>query len=176
MHFKSLTPEDGAHPISGGFSQRLAPNHGRFGYALLMLNTAFHQTGVAIALMIGVAPFTSGCTSNPKQGGPDQINHVVLFQLENPDDAAELQRDCLEYLEPIPEVSYYACGPHVDVGRTNIEDGYSLGLIVSFEDQAAYDAYLVAPGHVHLVEKWKPRFSELTIYDIGNTVPSKTEH
>jgi hypothetical protein len=134
-------------------------------------HTAFRRTGTSAAILLALSLLTSGCTGASKQGGPNQISHVVLFQLKNPGDTEELQRDCLEMLKPIPEVIYYACGPHVDVGRTNIKDDYTLGLIVSFDDRAAYDAYLTAPGHVSLVEKWKPRFSGLTIYDIGNMVP-----
>lgn len=112
-----------------------------------------------------------GCGSTDKQGGPDLINHVVLFQLQDPADAAAVQRDCARLLKPLPQVVYYACGPHVDVGRTNVSNDYALGLIVCFENQSEYDAYLKAPEHVMLVEKWKPRFSGLTIYDIGNGTP-----
>lgn len=114
----------------------------------------------------------SGCSSTDKQAGSSQINHVVLFQLQDPADAAALQRDCAALLKPLPEVRYYACGPHVDVGRTNVTHDYALGLIVSFENQSEYDAYLKAPEHVMLVEKWKPKFSGLTIYDIGNGAPN----
>ena len=128
----------------------------------------FSHQQYLLAALIGVASLATACVQPPKQGGPNQINHVVLFQLENPEDAEELQRDCRELLKPLPEVIYYACGAHVDVGRTNIDDDYTIGLIVSFQDRAGYDAYLKAPEHVRLVEKWKPRFSELTIYDIGN--------
>ena len=134
-------------------------------------HTPARKTGTVAAFLFAFGLFAGACTKASKQGGADQINHVVLFQLTHPEDAAELQQDCLELLKPIPEVSYYACGPHVDIGRTTIEDDYTLGLIVSFEDRAKYDAYLKAPGHVSLVEKWKPRFAGLTIYDIGNTAP-----
>ena len=122
------------------------------------------------ALVVGSTSLAllAGCTRPAKQGGPTQINHVVLFELKDPAEAEALQRDCAELLKPIPQVIYYACGPHVDVGRTTIESDYTLGLIVSFENRSKYDAYLEAPGHVQLVEKWKPRFSGLTIYDIGN--------
>ena len=137
-----------------------------------MPHPAVKQTGIALALTLAVSLFAGGCTSPDKQGGPDQINHVVLIQLKDPGHARELQQDCLELLKPIPEVTYYACGPHVDVGRDTIEDDYSLGLIVSFESRAAYDAYLKAPGHVRLVEKWRPRSTGMTIYDIGNAIPS----
>ncbi|MEC9233206.1 MAG: Dabb family protein [Planctomycetota bacterium] len=120
-------------------------------------------------LLLALALCTGGCATHDKQHGPDQINHVVLFVLERPEDAAELQDDCERLLKPMPEVSYYACGTHVDVGRSTVDGDYTLGLIVSFDDRRDYEAYLVDPAHVSLVEKWKPRFTGLTIYDIGNS-------
>ena len=122
-----------------------------------------------LALVGATALFLGACSSTVKQHGPGQINHVVLFELERPEDAPELQGDCERLLKPLPQVTYFACGKHVDVGRDNVDGDYTLGLIVSFDDRSNYDEYLVAPGHVELVEKWKPRFKSIVIYDIGNS-------
>ncbi|MEE2681981.1 MAG: Dabb family protein [Planctomycetota bacterium] len=138
-----------------------------------MVSPGHHTISITRAATLAAGLLVGGCASPQKQGGPEQINHVVLIRLEDPGSAGELQQDCLDLLKPIPEVVYFACGPHVDVGRTNIEDDYSIGLIVSFENREAYDAYLQAPGHVRLVEKWKPRSKGMTIYDIGNTKPAR---
>ena len=133
----------------------------------MRLRTPYQALYLFSGILCGLSVL-SGCSTSDKQGGTRQINHVVLFHLQDPADASALQKDCAAWLKPLPEVSYYACGPHVDVGRTNVTDDYALGLIVSFENQSEYDAYLKAPAHVMLVEKWKPEFSGLTIYDIGN--------
>ena len=130
--------------------------------------TEFPRRMLAIAALGAVLVALGACAPGAKQHGPGQINHVVLFELERPEDAAELQRDCESMLKPLPQVSYYACGAHVEVGRPTVNGDYTLGLIVSFDDRRSYDEYLVAPEHVGLVEKWKPRFTKLTIYDIGN--------
>ena len=161
-----LPPKTALTPSSGGLYFR----HDDRGERRMMIGSPRRLLEACPAgLLLALALSTGGCTTHDTQHGPDQINHVVLFVLERPEDAAELQDDCERLLKPMPEVSYYACGPHVDVGRSTVEDDYTLGLIVSFDDRRDYEAYLVDPAHVSLVEKWKPRFTKLTIYDIGNS-------
>ena len=111
-----------------------------------------------------------GCsTGQQTPHDPGTINHVVLITLNDPSDAAELQADCDEMLSTIPSVTVYACGAHVDAGRNRaVDDQYTLGLLVSFEDMPGYTEYLEHPGHLALLAKWKPRFAGLKIYDIGN--------
>ena len=111
----------------------------------------------------------AGCSNLTKPIDPGAINHVVLISLTDPSSSAELEADCERLLKPIPAVRTYACGGHHDIGRTNIASDYSVGILVSFEDEAGYQAYLVDPRHVELVEKWKSRWSGITIYDIGNS-------
>ena len=116
----------------------------------------------ASALLLG------GCASHHTPIDPGKINHVVLFNLKDPSTVTALQEDCDKHLSTIPAVRTYACGPHFDMGRTNVNGDYMLGLLVSFDDEAGYKAYLDHPGHVTLVEKWRPEFSQVTIYDISN--------
>lgn len=119
--------------------------------------------------LIASTVLVAGCAQKTHQPmDPGAINHVVLFTLQDPSQGEALQRDCAARLKHIPSVVAYACGEHVDAGRQNVDGDYTLGLFVSFQDMAGYKAYLVHPDHVALVEKWKPRFSEVTIYDIGN--------
>lgn len=118
------------------------------------------------ALMVCAA----GCsTGNHTPHDPGTINHIVLITLNDPSDAAELQADCDEMLSTIPSVTVYACGAHVDAGRNAaVDDSYTLGLLVSFDDMPGYTDYLEHPGHLALLDKWKSRFASLKIYDIGN--------
>ena len=119
----------------------------------------------ALALMAGVV----GCSTPSHPIDPGQINHVVLITLEDPEEAKALQSDCDQMLSTIPSVTVYACGQHVDTGRSAAVDAqYTLGLLVCFDDLEGYQAYLDHPGHLALLEKWKPRFSGLKIYDVGN--------
>lgn len=110
-----------------------------------------------------------GCSTSPTPYDPGLINHVVLITLEDPSEAEALQTDCDTMLSTIPSVTVYACGPHVETGRSKaVNADYTLGLLVCFRDMDGYSAYLEHPGHVALLEKWKSRFSALTIYDVGN--------
>jgi hypothetical protein len=123
---------------------------------------------IMIGSISAVALLTWGCAPTHKPIDPGTINHVVLFTLKDASMSPELQRDCETHLRDIPSLRTYACGPHVEMGRTIVTKDYTLGMIVSFDDEAGYEAYLEHPGHVTLVEKWKPHFSSITIYDIGN--------
>lgn len=107
-----------------------------------------------------------GCSTQTRPIDPGLINHVVLFKLGDPADIEALKRDCDELLKPIPSVAVYACGGHHETGRPTVDASYDLGLYVSFKDDRAYQAYLADPEHIALVEKWKTRWTDITIYDI----------
>ncbi len=122
----------------------------------------------AALILAGLAGLSSGCGTNARPFDPGLINHVVLFTLQEKGDIAELERDCDQFLRQIPSVAVYACGGHYDTGRAIVDASYDVGLYVSFRTNEDYQAYLDAPGHVELVEKWKTRWSEIIIYDIEN--------
>ena len=128
---------------------------------------------IHVGALAAAAILAGGCANTHKPLDPGKINHVVLFNLKDPSLSSELEQDCAKHLQEIPSVRTYACGPHYDIGRENIDSDYMLGLLVSFDDEAGYKAYLEHPGHVTLVEKWKPEFANVTIYDIGNDPSSE---
>lgn len=95
------------------------------------------------------------------------INHVVLIDLQNPEDAAELLDDCMKYLKPIPSVITYWAGSPLDIGRGEAVDGnYDVGLCVGFTTVEGYTSYGTDPGHVLLVDKWKSRWNNARIFDV----------
>ena len=93
----------------------------------------------------------AGLLEHPAPFEAGGVSHIVLFTLAQPDDADELERDCARLLRPIESVRVYACGNHVEIGRDMIRDDYDVGLYVSFEDEAGYQAYLNDPDHLALV-------------------------
>lgn len=124
---------------------------------------------VALAAAISLV----GCSETVirGEGGPRSappITHVVLIELADPSQAAELERDCNEMLPRIPSVTLYGCGRPVDIGRGTVDGDYTLGLIVGYESERGYREYLDHPLHQQLVEKWRPRWTRIRIYDIGN--------
>ena len=74
--------------------------------------------------------------------------------------------DCDTYLATIEGVVSYWCGVHGDYGRSTVDSAYDVGLYVGFNSDEDYERYIVDPKHVHLVNKWKPQFDSLRIFDV----------
>lgn len=96
------------------------------------------------------------------------ITHVVLISLQDPSQADALMRDCRAALPRIPSVELFGCGPHVDIGRANIDGDYDVGIVVGFASVHDYGDYLTHPLHEELVAKWRPRWRTARIFDVGN--------
>ena len=117
--------------------------------------------GLVAALLL-LAP---GCAS-PRAAA---IQHVVLFRLAEARQADALLADCDALLPAIPSVVAYHAGRHVDVGRDGVLADYDVGLVVGFEDVEGYRAYLDDPAHLRIVERWRPAFADVRIYDVLDT-------
>ncbi|MCH2162019.1 MAG: Dabb family protein [Phycisphaerales bacterium] len=118
-----------------------------------------------------LCPLLTACANTGSKSSPAAhqaaINHVVLIRLINPEDTGELLRDNERLLGAIPSVRTFWSGTPLDIGRGAPVDGdYTVGLCVGFDDVEGYNAYLVAPEHVELVEKWKPRWNGVRIFDV----------
>lgn len=98
---------------------------------------------------------------------PGAINHIVFFDLQEPADADELIQDCYSLLAVPGPTSGYA-GTHYDIGRSTVLRDYDVGFFVAFDSEEDYRAYIEHPRHVALVEKWKPRWDSIRVYDIGD--------
>lgn len=108
----------------------------------------------------------AGCVSMPSPvRTPARLVHVVFFELADPAEADALRADCDRLLAPISDVRGYTLGAPVDIGRPSVLHDYDLALIVRFVDEAGYRAYLEHPGHLALVEAWKPRLAALRVHD-----------
>jgi hypothetical protein len=126
----------------------------------------------AIAGGVAGAVLCAGCATTPTAPSrPAAISHVVFFKLKSAADAPELLTDCDAKLPGIPGVVSYAAGRHLDIGRTNIDSDYDLGLYVGLADEAGYRAYLEHPLHTELVQKWRARWEWIRIYDVYDPTP-----
>lgn len=96
-----------------------------------------------------------------------RIEHVVLIELLDPADAADLKADSDRLIPTIPEVRGYASGTPVDIGRGNVSRDYHVGLIVRFDSIEDYKGYLAHPAHEQLVQKWRPRWRKAYIVDFA---------
>lgn len=109
----------------------------------------------------------SGCASHPSPRPVAAISHVVFVNLVDPADADALLADARAMLAPIPSVTAYSAGKHLDTGRATVLGDYDVGMILGFDDVDGLNAYVVHPDHVAFVQRWRPRLTGLRVYDIA---------
>ena len=94
--------------------------------------------------------------------------HSVYFWLKadlGEDDRASFRRG-LEALGEIPTVrALYVGAPAATAARPVIDQSYTFGLTVVFDDLTAQDAYQVHPLHVGFVQTWSPMWDKIVVYD-----------
>ena len=95
------------------------------------------------------------------------IAHNVYFTLRDPSESneAELVADCHKYLSSIPGMLFYAAGTLSDYSRPVNDRDYDVALHTVFEDSTTLDAYLTAPAHLEFVEKNKPNWAQIRVFD-----------
>lgn len=132
-----------------------------------------HRSLDTTRLLLPCVALAAGCASHPatRAPRPAEIGHIVLIKLNEPARRDALIADCDSMLRGIPGVVAYACGPHVDAGRANVDSSYDVGLYIGFNTLADYAAYVEHPEHVSLVAKWKPDIGWMKIYDVGDPTP-----
>lgn len=117
----------------------------------------FIQYAGATALTATATVFLSGCTSSAelKEG---EILHTVIFDLKHPVGSPEANNfitDARRILTAVPGVrnfqAYRQCSPKND---------YQYGFLMTFNDQAEFDAYTAHPDHSKFVtERWDTEVS-----------------
>jgi len=110
---------------------------------------------------------SAGANTSAAKISSAHVQHVVFVTLANPSDAVAMKADSDAVLPKIPGVLNYACGPHIDVGRKNIRQDYTLGILVELSSVEAYRAYQANPEHIALIKKWKPKWSKSEMFDFG---------
>ena len=94
--------------------------------------------------------------------------HVVLFWMNEgaPDGAREqLARDCQTYLAKIPTVRQLWAGRPAMTPREVVDNSYDVGLCVVLDDDAGHDVYQVHELHKQFIERNKPHWKRVQIYD-----------
>jgi hypothetical protein len=94
--------------------------------------------------------------------------HVVLFWLKDgsPKDAAEkLARDAEEVLGKIPSIRKLWTGRPAMTPRDVVDNSYDVGLCVILDDVAGHDEYQVHPQHKEFIDRNKPHWKRVQIYD-----------
>lgn len=121
---------------------------------------------IAVSMAAGCATAHRGAPPRPAR-----INHVVLFKLKNPADAAELIADCDRLLARIPGIVSYFAGPPLDTGRATVDGDYHVGFFVGFQTEDDYANYVQHPQHIAAVNKWRPRWQWIRVHDVIDDSP-----
>jgi hypothetical protein len=120
---------------------------------------------IILVIVAGCAAAPSA-TMPPRPPRPAAINHFVVFKLNDPADADQLIADCDRYLATIPGVVSYFAGRHHEVGRPTVYSDYDVGFFVGFDSDEDYAVYVDHPDHVRVVNKWRPRWQWIRVYDV----------
>lgn len=102
--------------------------------------------------LFAAAALLGGCaTTNMKSNEEtDMITHSVFFKLNHPAGSAEEAAFLAEAqkLASVPGVGNFQI-----LEETSPKNEFAYGLTMTFEDQAAYDAYNTHPDHVAFVQQ-----------------------
>ena len=96
------------------------------------------------------------------------LAHNVFFSLhENTaENRQKLLADCNTYLSDHPGVLFFGCGSLVDdLDRSVNDQDFDVALHVFFEDRASHDVYQTAPRHLEFIERNKPTWKQVRVFD-----------
>jgi hypothetical protein len=129
----------------------------------------FAVSFVLVAL-VGVLPSCKQVVYAPMyQKG--SVSHVVLCYLKNKGNEADRQRilEATRQLREIPGVYDIEVGYVLPSSRPIVVSDYDVGIIVTFRDKEAMDAYVTHPKHVKATkEVLEPLTSKVVVYDFVN--------
>jgi hypothetical protein len=96
------------------------------------------------------------------------LAHNVYFALTDNSTAARtrLIEACKKYLSKHPGTVFFAVGPRAtELSRPVNDLEFDVGLHIIFQNQAAHDAYQVAPLHEQFVEENKSNWKKVRVFD-----------
>ena len=96
------------------------------------------------------------------------LSHDVYFTLN--DDSLKAQQQlvaaCHRYLKDHPGVVFFAAGTlNPDLAREVNDRAFHVALHVVFEDRQAHDDYQIHPRHLQFIEKNKPNWDKVRVFD-----------
>lgn len=93
--------------------------------------------------------------------------HTVYFWLkpELSTERASALREALEGLDRVETVRHIFVGTPLPAERGVVDDSYSLGLTVIFDDKSGHDKYQDHPLHQDFVKQFKDDWDRIVVYD-----------
>lgn len=95
-----------------------------------------------------------------------KVKHIAVVRFKEGTSEEQIQtlfNDILDITETIPGIEDYVSGPNSSPEGLN--QGYTHGLIMTFTDAAARDAYLAHPEHQRVVGLIMPSVESLLVFD-----------
>ena len=94
--------------------------------------------------------------------------HSVYFWLKpelTPEQLTDFERG-LQFLRTIETVHAAYIGIPAASDRPVVDAGYTYALVFDLGDQQGHDAYQEHPIHLAFVEKFKPYWTQIKVYDV----------
>lgn len=94
------------------------------------------------------------------------LRHVVALQFKDDisdEQTAEAVQFFMDLKDKIPQILKFEGG--TDISVENLTKDFTHCFILTFEDEAARDAYLPHPAHMEVVKKNKPMLKDLLVMD-----------
>ena len=94
--------------------------------------------------------------------------HNVYFWLKDDlgEEGVAAFREGVQSLCKIPLVKSGHAGPPADTHRGVVDNSYSYGMVLVFDDKAGHDAYQVSDVHQKFVADHSYRWERVLVYDI----------
>ena len=97
-----------------------------------------------------------------------KLAHMVYFSLENNsnEQVEHLLSEIKKYLDDHPGLEYFSCGRlNPDLSRPVNDKEFDVCLNTVFTDRAAHDVYQTAPRHLEFIERNKPNWKRVRVFD-----------
>lgn len=122
-----------------------------------------------IVMALTITGLLAGCAGAPKPSKTGKLNHIGLFWLKEPGNAADRQKlieAAHRFAREIPEVRSLSVGQSVPKGSTLMDTSFDICLTMQFEDQAAMDRYAKHPTHQKAAQEvFLPLSKRIQFYD-----------
>jgi hypothetical protein len=114
--------------------------------------------------------FVAACSSLPStsQPGDGSRLHVVLFWLKPdmpPAERAAIPVEMAAKAKLVPGLDAVWTGGPAGTPRDVVDNSFDLMLVMRFRDAAAAKAWDDDPIHLQLVDRFKPWFARVVVYD-----------
>lgn len=96
------------------------------------------------------------------------LGHMVYFTLKDRSSASieSMIADCRHFLSGHPGAVFFAVGTLVpDLARPVNQLDFDVALQLVFQDRQAHDDYQVHPRHLQFIEKNKPNWDKVRVFD-----------